>query len=194
LIARVADRRDFTRDEATALLKVVRDYSLALDLLDDYDHRRLPPPGTGTPVVQPLGYQEAHRIIEGLRRHFAAGGLFGREKDQGLRSALSAVMQTVGGRDAYPSLEEKAAHLLYFVVKNHAFVDGNKRIAAALFLWFLDKNDALYDSDGERRLSEATLVALTLLIAESRPEEKEIIVNIITHLLQGRAPKDGDII
>jgi prophage maintenance system killer protein len=112
-----------------------------------------------------------------------AGGLFGREKDKGLESAIGAVYQTFGGRDLYPSIEEKAAHLLYFVVKNHAFVDGNKRIAAFLFIWYLDANGILYRADGGKRLADNALVALTLLIAESKPAEKDIICKVIVNLI-----------
>jgi len=190
LIARTSDRPDLTSGEASALLKVIRDYSFALDLLDDYDHQRLPAHEEGAAVVHPLSYEEAMRFVDRLRAHFKAGRLFGLEKDDGLRGALAAVMQTVDGRDAYPSLEEKAAHILYFVTKDHAFVDGNKRIAASLFLWFLEKNGALYDPEGEKRISEAALVALTLMIAESRPSDKGIIVRIIVRLMQGRPDQD----
>jgi prophage maintenance system killer protein len=190
LIARTSDRPDLTSDEASALLRVIRDYSFALDLLDDYDHQRFPSHEGGAAVVHPLSYEEAMRFVGRLRAHFMAGELFGLEKDDGLKGALAAVMQTVDGRDAYPSLEEKAAHLLYFVTKDHAFVDGNKRIAASLFLWFLEKNGALYSLEGEKRLSETALVALTLMIAESRPADKDIIVRIIVRLLQGRPDKD----
>lgn len=109
--------------------------------------------------------------------------MFGVEKDKGLDSALGAIFQTAGGKDVYPSLEEKAAHLLYFLVKNHAFVDGNKRIAAALFLWFIERNNALFTKAGELLVSNATLVALTLMIAESRPQEMELLTRITTHLL-----------
>jgi prophage maintenance system killer protein len=184
LIASVADRQDLSGDEAKALLQVVGEYRFALDLLDDYDYQRVSAPSsTSEKAVHPLSYQEALRIVEQLRERFGGSSLFGRQKDEGLQSALGAVMQTFGGRDLYPSLEEKAAHLLYFLIKNHAFVDGNKRIGAALFLWFLEKNTALRDQRGERRISDATLVAVTLLIAESKPAEKEIIVRIVTHLL-----------
>ena len=183
LIAGVADRRDLSGDEAKALLRVVGEYRFALDLLDDYDYQRVGAPPAGEMAVHPLSYPEALRIVEQLRERFGSSALFGRQKDEGLQSALGAVMQTFGGRDLYPSLEEKAAHLLYFLIKNHAFVDGNKRIAAALFLWFLEKNGALRDRKGERRVSDAALVAVTLLIAESKPVEKEIIVRIVTHLL-----------
>lgn len=183
LIADVADRRDLSGDEAKALLQVVGEYRFALDLLDDYDYQRVGAPPAGETAVRPLSYPEALRIVEQLRERFGGSGLFGRQKDEGLQSALGAVMQTFGGRDLYPSLEEKAAHLLYFLIKNHAFVDGNKRIGAALFLWFMEKNGALRDRKGERRISDAALVAVALLIAESKPEEKEIIVRIVTHLL-----------
>jgi prophage maintenance system killer protein len=183
LIAAVADRRDLSGDEAKALLRVVGEYRFALDLLDDYDYQRVALPPTGEMAVASLSYPEALRIVEQLRERFGGSALFGRQKDEGLQSALGAVMQTFRGRDLYPSLEEKAAHLLYFLIKNHAFVDGNKRIGAALFLWFLEKNGAIRDKKGERRISDAALVALALLIAESKPAEKEIIVHIVTHLL-----------
>jgi prophage maintenance system killer protein len=183
LIASVADRQDLSGDEAKALLRVVGEYRFALDLLDDYDYQRVGAPPAGEKTVYSLSYPEAMRIVEQLRERFGGSALFGRQKDEGLQSALGAVMQTFGGLDLYPSLEEKAAHLLYFLIKNHAFVDGNKRIGAALFLWFLEKNSALRDRKDERRISDATLVAVTLLIAESKPTEKEIIVRIVTHLL-----------
>jgi len=185
LIADTAERRDLSGDEARALLAVVGDYNRALDLLDDYDRQRVTKPETSGEVVHPLEYEEALRIVERLRDQFAESAVFGVEKDKGLASALGAVMQTVGGREVYPSLEEKAAHLLYFLVKNHAFVDGNKRIAAALFLWFLSRNGFL----NKTNLAEGTLVAMTLMIAESRPDEREILVRIVTHLLcHGDAP------
>jgi prophage maintenance system killer protein len=183
LIAAVADRQDLSGDEARALLRVVGEYRFALDLLDDYDYQRVSAPTAGEKTVHSLNYPETLRIVEQLRERFGGSALFGRQKDEGLQSALGAVMQTFGGLDLYPSLEEKAAHLLYFLIKNHAFIDGNKRIGAALFLWFLEKNGALRDRNGERRISDAALVALTLLIAESKPVEKEIIVRIVTHLL-----------
>lgn len=183
LIAGVAERRDLSGDEAMALLRVVGEYRFALDLLDDYDYQRVGAPPAGEKTVYSLSYPEALRIVEQLRERFGGSALFGRQKDEGLQSALGAIMQTFGGHDLYPSLEEKAAHLLYFLIKNHAFIDGNKRIGAALFLWFLEKNDAIRDRKGERRISDAALVALTLLIAESKPTEKEIIVRIVTHLL-----------
>lgn len=183
LIAAVADRQDLSGDEAKALLRVVGEYRFALDLLDDYDYQRVGVPPAGEKAVHSLSYPEALRIVGQLRERFGGSALFGLQKDEGLQAALGAVMQTFGGQDVYPSLEEKAANLLYFLIKNHAFIDGNKRIGAALFLWFLEKNGALRDRNGERRISDAALVALTLLIAESKPVEKEIIVRIVTHLL-----------
>lgn len=183
LIANMVERRDLSGDEAKALLRVVGEYSYALDLLDDYDYQRVKPPNKTSQVVHMLSYEEALRLIFLLRERFGGSALFGMEKDMGMAGALGAVMQTFDGNDLYPSLEEKAAHLLYFLVKNHAFVDGNKRIAAALFLWFLERNSALTKPDGERRISDATLVAVTLMIAESRPDEKEALVRIVTHLL-----------
>jgi len=186
LVADVANRRELTGDEATALLHVVGEYSFALDLLDDYDYQRVVAPATGTTVIHALKYNEAVRIVQHLRGRFGSSELFGREKDNSLQSALGAVMQTWDGTDLYPGVEAKAANLLYLVVKNHAFFDGNKRIGAALFLWFLDKNNALYDVSGERRFSDAALVATTLLIAESKPDEKDVIVRIVTNLLTER--------
>lgn len=183
LIADTAKRRDLSGDEAKALLRVVGEYSRALDLLDDYDHQRVRPPHATGKVVYMLSYEEALRIIYQLQKRFSGSTLFGVEKDKGLASALGAVMQTFGNVDVYPSIEEKAAHLLYFLVKNHAFADGNKRIAAALFLWFLERNGILANSAGERLVSDAALVAMTLMIAESRPEEKDMLVRIVIHLL-----------
>ena len=183
LVAGVVKRRDLSGDEAKALLRVVGEYSHALELLDDYDHQRLEEPYTKGKAVHMLTYEEALRIVKQLQKRFGESSLFGVEKDKGLASALGAVIQTFDGEDVYPSLEEKAAHLLYFLVKNHAFVDGNKRIAATLFLWFLERNDALFSLTGEHLISDAALVAMTLMISESRPEEKDILTRILTHLL-----------
>jgi death-on-curing family protein len=187
LIADTAKRRDLSGDEAKALLLVVGEYSRALDLLDDYDHQRVEKPEVTSGVVRMLSYEEALRVVARLRERFNESAVFGVEKDKGLASALGAVMQSAGGADVYPSLEEKAAHLLYFLVKNHAFVDGNKRIAAALFLWFLERNGVLITAAGERMISNAALVAMTLMIAESRPEEKDVLVRIVMHLLCERS-------
>lgn len=186
LVSDITTRRTLTSEEATALLRVVRDYAMALDVLDAYDHGRLPEPTSTSEAAKPITLEEARRFIAALREHFGGSAFFGKERDGGLASSLAAVFQTAGGREVYPSLEEKAAHLLYFVVKNHPFVDGNKRIGAALFLRFLEKNGKLFLPDGTRRLSEEALVALTLLVAESNPKEKQSIVRLITFLLQER--------
>jgi len=183
LVATMAERRDLSGDEATALLRVVGEYSRALDLLDDYDHQRVPAPRAGSQTRYALTYKEAIGIVNRLRERFGGSTLFGQEKDESLHSSLQAIMQTFGGQDLYPSLEEKAAHLLYFLVKNHSFVDGNKRIAAALFLWFLERNSVLTNATGAHLISDAALVAMTLMIAESRPEEKDVLVRIVMHLL-----------
>jgi prophage maintenance system killer protein len=188
LIADVAHRRTLSGDEATALLEVVADYAYALEVLDDYDHQRVRLGEVSPGPVAALALDEARQVILRMGERFGATGLFGREKDEGLEGSLSAVMQTFGGQEVYPSLEEKAAHLLYFLVKNHHFVDGNKRIAAALFLWFLQKNLALYRADGGKRLADNALVAMTLLIAESRPDEKDVLTRVVVNLINRRNP------
>ncbi|MFP5404589.1 MAG: RhuM family protein [Gammaproteobacteria bacterium] len=186
LVADVAHRRTLSGDEATALLEVVADYAYALEVLDDYDHQRVRLGEVSPGPVAVLDLDEARQVIVRMGERFGASPLFGREKDEGLEGSLSAVMQTFGGQDVYPSLEEKAAHLLYFLVKNHHFVDGNKRIAAALFLWFLQKNRALYREDGGKRIADNALVAMTLLIAESRPDEKDVLVRVVVNLINRR--------
>lgn len=182
LVADVAQRRALSGDEATGLLRVVADYSRALDLLDAYDHQRPLPLIAAAGPARPVTVDEARQVVMRLRREYGGSDLFGREKDRSLEGALGAVFQTFDGRDLYPSLEEKATQLLYLLVKNHPFVDGNKRIAAALFLWFLDHNSALY-FDGNKRIDESALVAITLLIAESKPGEKDQITRLVASLL-----------
>lgn len=183
LISDVALRRDLSGDEAKALLHVIGDYTYALDLLDDYDHQRINIRNTTAGVVESISYEEAQRIIGQLRKRFNASELFGREKDKSLQSSLNVIFQTFNGKDLYPSIEEKGAHLLYFLVKNHSFTDGNKRIAAALFLWFFEKNNMLYAHDGTKRIADNALVAMTLLIAESKPADKEVLVNVVINLI-----------
>ena len=187
LISDLANRRALTGDEAAALLRVVADYSYALDLLDDYDHQRVRAPKTAAAsAALPVKYDEAGRIVEHLRSQCKASDLFGREKDGSLRGSLDGIMQTFGGQEVYPSVEEKAAHLLYFLVKNHPFVDGNKRIGTALFLWFLEKNGSLYRPDGSKCLADTALVAMTLLVAESRPDDREALVRVLVDLISRR--------
>ncbi len=188
LIADMAGRRELSGDEAKALLSVVADYSFALDLLDDYDHQRVTVTGTTPGTVRPLDHEEARRIVNLLAEKFGNTNLFGREKDDSLKGALGAVIQTFGGKDVYPGIEEKAAHLLYFLIKDHPFVDGNKRIGAALFLWFLEKNGVLYQPDGTKRIADTALVAMTLLIAESKPAEKDLLTRVLINLIGRREP------
>ncbi len=179
----ILERYDVTSDEAAALLQVVTNYAYALELLDDYDHQRLTPgKGTDKPATG-IDYDEALGIISQLKEKFGAPELFGKEKDNSLQGSLAAVMQTFEGHDLYPALEEKAAHLFYFLVKNHSFVDGNKRIAAALFLWFMEKNGLLYTHSGAKKIADTTLVAMTLMIAESNPKEMLMIVTMTINLI-----------
>ena len=169
-------------DEAKGLLKVIADYAYALTTLDQYDHGSLLIEGTsGASGDFKLEYEEAISIVTSMKGEF--DGLFGLEKDQGFKSALATIYQTFDGKEVYPSVEEKAAHLLYFIVKNHAFSDGNKRIAAAIFLCFMAGYGILYRPDGGKRIADNALVALTLLIAESRPIEKDTIVKVIINLI-----------
>ena len=162
------------------VLSVVESYSSALDMLDDYDHQTLNKP-KGNETIYTLTYEECRDVIDQMR-FGAESDLFGNEKDESFKGSIGAIYQSFGGKDVYPSLEEKAANLLYFVTKNHSFSDGNKRIAATMFLHFLDRNKALF-FDGRKRIADYTLVALTIMIAESRPEEKEAMVNVIMNCL-----------
>lgn len=184
LLTNVLDTHELTADEATGLLKVISDYTYALDTLDKYDYQRLVIEHTST-TKEPFHatYDNAMEAISTLRDKFGSGGLFGNEKDHSFKSSISTIYQTFGGEDLYPSIEEKAAMLLYLVTKNHSFSDGNKRIAAFLFLWFLEKNGILYKSDGSMLLGNNTLVALTLMIAESRTEEKDVMVKVVVNLI-----------
>ncbi len=169
-------------DEAKGLLKVIADYAYALTTLDRFDHETLEierTSGANTDFL--LDYNQAIQIVQSMKGEF--NGLFGLEKDQGFKSALGSIYQTFDNKEVYPSIEEKAAHLLYFIVKNHAFSDGNKRIAAAIFLCFMAGHGILYRPDGGKRIPDNALVALTLLIAESKPSEKETIVKVIINLI-----------
>lgn len=186
LIADMTERRDFAGDEAKAVLRVVSDYGLALTLLDDYDHQRVSVRNVTAGKVRPIGYEDLLGLVESLRKTFGGAELFGREKDNGLKSVLGAVFQTFQGKDVYPSLEEKAAALLYLLVKSHPFVDGNKRIAATAFLWFLENNGRLYRRDGAKRVADNALVAMTLMIASSLPAEKDVLMRVVVNLIDGR--------
>jgi len=181
LLARTLANQELVSETGQDVLRVISDYAYALTLLDRYDHGTLTIEGLTQKALHVIQYEEAIGIVTYMKGGF--DGLFGLEKDQGFKSALGAIYQTFGGEELYPSVEEKGANLLYFVVKNHAFSDGNKRIAAALFIYFLGMNGLLYRPDGSKRLADNALVALTLLIAESRPEEKETIVKVIVNLI-----------
>ena len=152
-------------DETNALFEVVTDYTYALDTLDNYDYERLTIEKTTKEEPFHATYENAMEAIKGLREKFGSSSLFGNEKDESFKSSIGQIYQTFGAEELYPSVEEKAAMLLYLVTKNHSFSDGNKRIAATLFLWFLNNNGILYREDGSKRLSDSTLVALTLMIA-----------------------------
>lgn len=162
--------------DAKQVLSVIENYNTALTLLDDYDHQCMKRP-EGTEATYVLSYEECRSLIDQMR-FTAESDLFGHEKDDSFKGSIGNIYQSFGGKDVYPSLEEKAANLLYFITKNHSFSDGNKRIAATIFLYFLDKNGILYDESGNKRIADHTLVALTIMIAESRTEEKEMMVSI----------------
>ena len=170
-------------DETTALFEVVTDYTYALDTLDNYDYERLSIDKTTKEEPFHATYENAMQAIDGLREKFGGSVLFGNEKDDSFKSSIGQIYQTFGGEELYPSVEEKAAMLLYLVTKNHSFSDGNKRIAATLFLWFLNNNGILYREDGSKRLADNTLVALTLMIAESKTEEKDVMVKVVVNLI-----------
>ncbi len=170
-------------DETNALFEVVTDYTYALDTLDDYDYQRLSIDKTTKEEPFHATYDNAMEAINSLRQKFGGSSLFGNEKDESFKSSIGQIYQTFGGQDLYPSVEEKAAMLLYLVTKNHSFSDGNKRIAATLFLWFLNNNGILYRPDGSKRIADNTLVALTLMIAESRTEEKDVMVKVVVNLI-----------
>ena len=172
--------------ETQDLLNVVVDYTYALDTLDNYDYERLSIDKTTKHEPFHATYENAMEAISGLRDKFGGSALFGNEKDDSFKSSIGQIYQTFGGEELYPSVEEKAAMLLYLVTKNHSFSDGNKRIAATLFLWFLNNNGILYREDGSKRLADNTLVALTLMIAESKTEEKDVMVKVVVNLINQR--------
>ncbi|HOD12371.1 MAG TPA: RhuM family protein [Candidatus Omnitrophota bacterium] len=174
---------DSLSDETKGLIKVIAEYGRALDILDGYDHQKVSSPKGTRQVRFAFTYEHAQNIIQAMKQQLKEFPLFGREKDKSFQSSINAIHQTFGGKDLYPTVEEKATHLLYFVIKNHSFVDGNKRIAAALFICFLQKNGILLRKDGSKRIDDNALVALTLMVAASKPEEKELLIKVILNLL-----------
>ena len=171
-------------DEARGIFKILSDYSYALTILDEYDHQNIEIKNTTKREAYQLSYEEAMSVIDKMKDEFSTS-LFGNEKDDSFKGSLGAIYQTAFGEEVYPSIEEKASNLLYFIVKNHSFSDGNKRIAAAIFIYFMDRNNLLYKIDGTKKIADNTLVAITLMIAESRPQEKDIIVKVLVNLING---------
>lgn len=186
LTSRLFHNKELSGEEAQGILGILEKYSHALTVLDNYDHQRLEIEATQGSNLLKIGYEESIEQINLWRIQENLGGLFGNEKDESFKGSLAAIYQTFGGIELYPSIEEKAANLLYFIVKNHSFSDGNKRIAAVIFVWFLQRHDYLYDSNGAKRVADNALVAFTLLIAESKPDEKETIVKVIINLINGK--------
>jgi len=170
-------------DEAKGIVQIITEYTRALNILDDFDHQNLTVPKGTKKTKYKLTYDEARNIIDQMRHKFRDSALVGQEKDKSFQGSIGAIYQTFDGKDVYPTIEEKAAHLLYFVTKNHSFIDGNKRIAAALFVCFLQKSGILLHKDGGKRIDDNALVALTLMIAASKPSEKEIMVKVILNLM-----------
>ncbi|MGL5702925.1 MAG: RhuM family protein [Cetobacterium sp.] len=182
ILNRTINTQKIELDEAKGLLNVVSQYSYALKILDDYDHQNLQKGNVTLEEAYNLSYEESMKIVDMMRDEFATD-LFGKEKDDSFKGSLGAIYQTAFGEEVYPSKEEKAANLLYFVVKNHSFLDGNKRIAAAIFIYFMQKNDILLRNDGSKKIADNTLVAITLMIAESKPNEKDLIISILVNLI-----------
>lgn len=166
--------------DSSQVLSVIEKYSTALDLLDAYDHQNMKRP-SGNAATYILTYEECKAVIAAMR-FGAESDLFGKEKDDSFKGSIGNIYQSFAGQDIYESLEEKAANLLYFVTKNHSFFDGNKRIAATMFLYFLDKNNVLF-VDGKKAIEDSTLVALTIMIAGSKPEEKEMMISVVMNCL-----------
>nr|WP_293533894.1 virulence protein RhuM/Fic/DOC family protein [Prevotella sp.] len=184
LMSRAITLQDKVSDgEYSGLFNVITDYVYALDTLDRYDFQSLQIDKTTSEEPFHATYENAMEAINALKVKFGGSQWFANEKDDSFKSSIGQIYQSFGDEDLYPSVEEKAAMLLYLVVKNHSFSDGNKRIAAMLFLWFMEKNGILYSEDGHKRIADNTLVALTLMIAESRTEEKDVMVKVVVNLI-----------
>jgi len=183
IFKRVADNYQLEKDEFSGILNVISDYTYALDILDRYDHQRLKTRQSEKKEEYRIVYDDSMMLIKELKKKFGGSTLFGKEKDESFKSTVGTIYQTFNKKELYPGLEEKAATLLYLTIKNHSFIDGNKRIAAALFLMYLSRNKYLYNSAGEKRIADNALVALCLMIAASDPKEKDIIVKVVVNLI-----------
>ena len=186
ILGNILDYQPLSDDESFGLLKIVSDYAYALDILDQYDYQNLEIKDTSYRKSFQLSYEEAMIQIVLVKETYGNSDLFGREKDKSFQSSIATIYQTFGGKDLYPSIEEKAANLLYFITKNHSFSDGNKRIAAFIFLYFLERNGLLFDKNGNKRIADNTLVALTLMIAVSNINEKDTMTKVVVSLINKR--------
>jgi death-on-curing family protein len=186
ILADVINYKEISADESLGLLRIITDYAYGLDILDQYDNQTLEVTETSGKELYRLPYEEAISHIQFIKKKFGYSKLFGHEKDNTFKSSISTIYQTFNGKDLYPSIEEKAANLLYFITKNHSFSDGNKRIAAFLFLYFLERNGKLFTENGEKRIADNALVALTLMIAISKPEEKSTMIKVIVNLINNK--------
>ncbi len=183
ILSKVLNYKTLSDVESVGLLKIISEYAYALDILDQYDYQSLEISNTSGKEIYQLTYDEAMSQILLAKKAHGNSDLFGHEKDKSFQSSVATIYQTFGGIDLYPSIEEKAANLLYFITKNHSFSDGNKRIAAFLFLYFMERNGILFDKNGNKRIADNTLVALTLMIAVSKPEEKDTMIKVIVNLI-----------
>lgn len=183
ILANTLKSKELSDSESKGLLTIISQFAYALDILDQYDYQKLEIKDTSGKEIYQLTYKEAIEQIQLVKRIYGNSEWFGNEKDQSFQSSISTIYQTFNGFDLYPSIEEKAANLLYYITKNHSFSDGNKRIAAFFFLYFLDRNSLLYNEYGSKRIADNTLVALTLMIAVSNPEEKETMIKVIVNLI-----------
>ena len=183
IFSKVTESYQLKQDEFAGIIQVVKDYTYALDTLDNYDKKSLSISSTNKEEIFRINYESSKKVITKMKEKFGGSTLFGKEKDKSFKGTVGAIYQTFGKKELYPSVEEKAAHLLYFTIKNHSFIDGNKRIAAAIFLWFLQMNNYLYTKNGSKRIPDNALVALCLLIAESNPKEKDMIVKVVINLI-----------
>lgn len=183
ILDKVLNYKALSNYESIGLLKIITNYSYALDILDQYDYQKLEINNTSDKELFHLTYEEAIKQIRIVKITYGNSELFGHEKDDSFKSSIATIYQTFEEEELYPSIEEKAANLLYFITKNHSFTDGNKRIAAFLFLYFLEKNGILFNEFGQKRIADNTLVALTLMIAVSKPEEKETMIKVIVNLI-----------